>query len=210
MGILTTNCPHCGTQSVGFQIIFSKTPKDNSYNQHNCLAVCGGCLRPICFIAVRNDSTETPHQFVGNISGKYQISQTWPLPKPIAIPPHCPKAVSGRFNEGEQAFERKNWNAAVAMYRSALDIATKEMVPEAASKLMAARLKWMLDNGRLTQDLFDWASHVRIGGNEALHDPDDFGEGDAKPLRYFTEMFLRYVYELPGEVARLRGAKAEA
>jgi len=92
------------------------------------------------------------------------------------------------------------------MYRSALDIATKEMVPDAPKMLMAARLAWMAKNGKLTQDLRDWADHVRVGGNEAIHDSDEFEAADATPLRYFTEMFLRYVYELPGEVARLRGA----
>ena len=47
--------------------------------------------------------------------------------------------------------------------------------------------------------------HVRIEGNNALYDPDDFEEDDAKPLRLFTEMFLRYVFELPGEVRAFRG-----
>jgi hypothetical protein len=47
--------------------------------------------------------------------------------------------------------------------------------------------------------------HVRVEGNAALHDPDEFNEDDAKALRFFTEMFLRYVFELPGAVRAFRG-----
>jgi hypothetical protein len=64
----------------------------------------------------------------------------------------------------------------------------------------------MHQNGRITADIRQWADHVRIVGNEALHDPDDFTESDAKSLRYFTEMFLRYVFELPGKVKAYRNA----
>lgn len=56
----------------------------------------------------------------------------------------------------------------------------------------------------------DWADHVRVEGNDALHDPEEFSEDDAKPLRLFTEMFLRYMFELPGEVAAFRGRNAGA
>jgi hypothetical protein len=41
--------------------------------------------------------------------------------------------------------------------------------------------------------------------NAALHDPDEFDEEDAKTLRFFTEKFLRYVFELPGAVRDFRG-----
>jgi hypothetical protein len=117
--------------------------------------------------------------------------------------------VAKRFLEGEVAFKRGNWNAAVAMYRSALDIATKDMKDVPKNKTFFERLQWLHDQNRITADIRSWADHVRIEGNNALHDPEDFREGDATPLRLFTEMFLRYVFELPGEV-RLFSGRAEA
>jgi len=71
------------------------------------------------------------------------------------------------------------------------------------------RLKWLHDNHRITPDIRSWGDNVRIDGNDALHDADDFTEEDAKPLRLFTEMFLRYVFELPGEVAAFRAPPPE-
>jgi hypothetical protein len=91
------------------------------------------------------------------------------------------------------------------MYRSALDIATKGMEGVPAGQTFFKRLEWMDQNHLITPDIRSWADHVRIEGNAALHDPDDFAQDDAKALRFFTEMFLRYVFELPGEVAKFRG-----
>src|SRR5262249_37842831 len=112
--------------------------------------------------------------------------------------------------EGEQCFRRGNWNAAVAMYRSALDIATKGMNGVPQNKSFYDRLIWMRSENLITPDIRAWADHVRIEGNSAVHDPEEFKETDAKPLRFFTDMFLRYVFELPGEVKAFRSKNEPA
>lgn len=90
------------------------------------------------------------------------------------------------------------------MYRSALDIATKAIDGAPQSGSFFKRLEWLNANHKITADMWAWADRVRIEGNEALHDPDDFTKDDTKPLRLFTETFLKYVFELPGEVAAYR------
>lgn len=90
------------------------------------------------------------------------------------------------------------------MYRSALDIGTKGLDGVPNGQTFFKRLEWLHDHHRITPDMRSWADHVRIEGNEALHDPEDFSEEDAKTLRLFTDMFLRYVFELPGEVSAFR------
>jgi len=94
------------------------------------------------------------------------------------------------------------------MYRSALDIATKGMPGTPAGKTFFERLKWMDENHAITPDIRSWADHVRVEGNGALHDPEEFDKDDATALRFFSEMFLRYVFELPGEVKTFREPKA--
>ena len=145
-----------------------------------------------------------------NIEPSYAVSQVWPTMDEVAAPTHTPTSVAKRYLEGEEAFRRKSWNAAVAMYRSALDIATKAMPDVPAARNFYKRLEWLHENNRITPDMWSWADRVRIEGNDALHDPDDFTEEDAKPLRLFTEMFLKYVFELPGEVAAFRVETEEA
>lgn len=140
-----------------------------------------------------------------NIEGdRWAVEHQWPKRTSVAAPEHVPLPVAKRFLEGEEAYSRHSWNAAVAMYRSALDIATKALPGVPAGQTFFKRLAWLHENHRITPDMKDWADHVRIEGNDALHDEDEYTEADAKPLRLFTEMFLKYVFELPGEVQAFR------
>lgn len=207
MAILRRDCPHCPASQVAFELKWNEHPANqlNDPRLWTCVATCGACCRPISFVATNTQQrADPPSSFGGEIEPLWNVPQTWPSRIATSAPPFTPLPVANRFRQGENAFQRGDWNAAVAMYRSALDIATKGMegVPEG---LFFPRLKWLHEQHRITPDMRAWADHVRVEGNEALHDPDDFTEDDAKPLRLFTEMFLRYVFELPGEVRAFRG-----
>jgi hypothetical protein len=110
--------------------------------------------------------------------------------------------------DGEFNFQNGRWNAAVGMYRAALDLATKSLRAEGPT--FFKRLENLASTARVTPEIRSWADHVRVEGNEALHDPETFTREDAQALRFFTEMFLRYVFELPGEVMRFRGESEPA
>lgn len=210
MGLIRLDCPHCPTDRVACKVVWEVSQGAGEYL---CTAQCGACHMPITMKMLGygpNAHAYTPGKYPGEMSGIFSVEKQWPTRPPVGAPPHTPEAVNRRFIEGDQAFQRESWNAAVAMYRSALDIATKALdgVPKGLS--FFKRLEWLHDNHRITPDMKDWADHVRVEGNEALHDPEDFTEEDAKPLRLFTEMFLRYIYELPGEVAAFRGETPQA
>lgn len=205
MAVIRRNCPHCPAEHVAFVLTWADRVPGQSY-KYNCIAVCGACGGPICFQAEKIGHGSPPTQANGEIVPSWDVDGgTWPTRTASTAPPHTPESVRRRFLEGEDAYQRHSWNAAVAMYRSALDVATKGMDGVPPGKTFYKRLEWLHENHRITPDIRSWADHVRIEGNEALHDPDDFTEEDAKPLRLFTEMFLRYVFELPGEVRAFRG-----
>jgi hypothetical protein len=138
------------------------------------------------------------------MSDSFSIGNVWPSFDAPSAPKHTPDAVAKRFLEGEDNFSRQKWNSAVAMYRSALDIATKGMKDVPKGLTFFKRLEWLHENQRITSDIRSWADHVRVEGNDALHDPEDFEEDDSIALRHFTTMFLRYVFEMPGLVAEFR------
>jgi len=209
MAILRRNCPHCPTENVGFDVRWAERIGDK-HHIWNCAAICGACRKPVAFVASAQNANihANPSQHNGEIEPTWIVPVIWPIVTPTSAPPHTPPLVRKRFLEGEDSFKRRNWNAAVAMYRSALDIATKGMDGVPQGKSFFERLIWLHDQHRITPDIKAWADHVRVDGNAALHDPEEFTGDDAKALRFFTEMFLRYVFELPGEVAEFR-AKAE-
>jgi hypothetical protein len=211
MAVILRNCPHCPAEHSSFQITWNGAIPGLNL-MWNCAAICGGCNNPICFRAkntVQNQPSLQPVGQPGNIEPTFRVAETWPARIDHSAPPHTPNPVKARFLEGEDAFSRNRWNSAVAMYRSALDIATKGMngVP---SGTFFQRLVWLSNNHAITPDIRAWADHVRVEGNAALHDPEEFAEEDAKALRFFTEMFLRYVFELPGAVREFRGEPQQA
>jgi hypothetical protein len=206
MSVILRNCPHCPAESSSFTLIWTARIPNKPPYYHNCAAICGACSKPICFQVKKGDhGTTKPTDHVGNIEHGYHVVGIWPSRNQHVAPLHTPAAVKTRFLEGEDAFGRGRWNSAVAMYRSALDIATKAMEGVPPNSSFFRRLEWLHENHRITPDIKSWADHVRVEGNAALHDPEEFVEEDAKSLRFFTEMFLRYVFELPGEVRRFRG-----
>jgi len=206
MGILIRNCPHpgCYAEHVSFRVVWSDYVPNKTRSFTNNGALCGACNSPICFVAMNKNTHEVPLSIVGNIEPICIVSEIWPQRSVPLAPPHTPVPVAKRFLEGEDAFGRRRWNSAVAMYRSALDIGTKgiEGVPKDVNFFQ--RLVWLHDHHLITPDMKAWADHVRVEGNAALHDPDEFAEDDAKALRFFTEMFLRYIFELPGAVKEFR------
>jgi hypothetical protein len=177
---------------------FRGTPQYQSY------WLCGHCEKGVAMIVYGRNTNSGPMNVTGDAMQSFHFVERWPSVQPLSAPSHTPPSIASRFIEAEDSYKRQKWNSAAGMYRSALDIATKAMEPDWVKKSFYTRLQLMKESGRITTDMWDWATHVRLEGNDALHDPEDFIEGDTKPLRFFTEMFLRYIYELPGEVARLR------
>lgn len=208
MGVFSISCPHCLTDCVAFTIVWA----DNIYNRPLNLwigtATCGRCCLPVSF-KILGDGVH-PNSYVGDILTTYSIIDLWPSLTPPSAPEFTPSTVATRFLEGEDAFSRRKWNSAVAMYRSALDIATRAMPEAPADVTFFRRLEALHSRNVITTQMRQWADHVRVEGNAALHDPESFSEQDAASLRLFTEMFLRYVFELPGKVEEFKNRTASA
>lgn len=207
MATIIRNCPHCPAEHSAFQITWCARVPHLPPNRWIAAAMCGSCSMPICFEAIgtAQAASNPPNSMNANIEPIYFVLQVWPERRATTAPPYTPSAVAARFLEGEDAFQRHKWNSAVAMYRSALDIATKGMEGVPAGETFFRRLEWLHQKHAITPDIRSWADHVRVEGNAALHDPEEFDEADARALRFFTEMFLRYVFELPGAVREFRG-----
>lgn len=206
MATLSAPCPHCNHDKSLFESVWNSYPKDGKAQVY---LTCIHCGKGIGIIAEMRRSAAQPSEYRGNIEDFYKITSFWPLPRMANAPEYTPKPVATRFLDGEDAFSRGRWTSAVAMYRSALDIATKGMPDVPMGKTFFERLQWLHREGKITQDIKDWADQVRVEGNGALHDPEEFSEGDATTLRFFTEMFLRYVFELPGKVQAFQSQKEE-
>ena len=95
------------------------------------------------------------------------------------------------------------------MSRKIVDVSTKQLLGDEAKKYsnIQSRIDAQHQKGKLTPDLKEWAHQIRLDGNDASHD-EDFSEEDAKRLLEFAELYLIYVYTLPGRIKAVRGDTA--
>ncbi|MGA7455496.1 MAG: DUF4145 domain-containing protein [Rhodoplanes sp.] len=81
------------------------------------------------------------------------------------------------FREGATFLVVGNWNATGAMFRLAIDLTTKPMLPtedvpglnDRMRRDLGLRLPWLFDNGLLPSDLRELSSCVREDGDYGVH-----------------------------------------
>lgn len=116
-----------------------------------------------------------------------------------------PKEISEVFQEAVKALHADCPRASAVMARRTLEAITVDKGETAGN--LADRLRNLATSGVLLPTLADWAKEVRLVGNLGAHfDPiSEVAKADAEQLVAFIRELLRYLYELPAELARRRG-----
>lgn len=136
------------------------------------------------------------------MSGQYpspgEIITAYPEPKAIKAPADIPDNVRGAFLSGLDNLGRRGGaNAAGAMFRRSIELAARKIDPNTpATANLKVRIEKLPDTV-ITPAMKEWAQHIRLEGNDAVHGPDDYTEQDAKDLHTFAELFLTYAFTLP-------------
>jgi len=227
MSTLTRNCPHCAARPAMFNIYRSDkvtlpATKDRltrrmSYgdNRHvyACYAICIACQGPISFFCISPvHEGKIPTDFHGEIEGhNFSIPEFWPTPRQAEIPRHLPDELAQKLSEAERSFSGKIFTGAAGLYRSLIDSTTKRQLGDAALKTkdsLAARIDRLADNHVIPKIVADWAHEVRVVANDGLHEDALVNEEDATMARSFALTYLRYAFELPGDVQSRRAPKA--
>ncbi|KRR25946.1 hypothetical protein CQ13_23265 [Bradyrhizobium retamae] len=136
------------------------------------------------------------------------VEEFWPeAPGPV-IPENMPSDVERIYLQAERNFPTEgNEEAAGTMYRKALDVGLKK-IDVTVTGTLAARIKKLATNGKLTADIAEWADHVRDLGNEAAHEDAPPTREELTELRSISEMVMRYLFSLPAMVQARRQTPA--
>jgi hypothetical protein len=118
-----------------------------------------------------------------------------------------PENVETFYNKGLENLAASRWDAAGAMFRKSLDVATKRLAPEHRSDSLFSRINKMVEAGHLTQALGDWSHEIRLEGNDAVHDDEPETKEDAGATQKFTEACLTYSFTLPAMVEANRAKR---
>ena len=195
MSVFTADCPHCGTRSVAFTI---RGEVDLGDYYWDTFATCGKCGRGI-IATFEVLSGEPPTR--AHLSNPRIVPQ-----RPHAgAPSGTPTPVENYFTQARESLHDGRPDAAGLMYRKTLEAALKDKFPDLNSTdNLKARINAAKEQNGITPDMADWAHQIRLGGNDAAHEEEPFSREEADALDKFTELLLRYLFELPGMLQAAR------
>ncbi|PJL13327.1 hypothetical protein B9Y72_11330 [Stenotrophomonas maltophilia] len=207
------DCPHCLAETVGMTLAgYTQLPAQRP----TAMFQCNRCYDILCIcmetgrVAVDWLSHESGPLEDAMESNYARIISIYPAPERTDAPKHTSSVVRRAYEQGIDNAKRKNMDAAAAMYRKALDVATRELDAALAGKNLAPRIDALHKSGRLTDDLKEWAHLIRLDGNHGAHDDDELSMEEISQLASFTELFLTYTFTLPAQVAARKAAAASS
>ena len=140
----------------------------------------------------------------------FKVQRMYPAKAPTRIPSHVPDPLGRYFQQAFEGCRRGDHDASGAMSRKVVDVSTQKLLGDESKKYgnIRDRIDALANKGALTGDLKDWAHQVRLGGNDAAHDEDPYSKEEAEELLDFAELYLTYVYNLPGRLKERRDRAA--
>ncbi len=184
------------------------------YHERVSVFECLGCKQGVAVIEEKTVGNKpTGGEFIGGGTERWRGVSWWPPASGASVDASVPKRIRDIFGEGLRCFSAKAPNAAAVMFGRTLEAIVHDKGGEKAIKALDRNLATALDvmvvEGRLSQDLAEWAKEVRLGRNAGGHDEpldelDDVTPEEARNLSKFLDQLLINLYVMP---ARLRRAK---
>lgn len=222
MSILVADCPRCRAQEITFDIKDQKkihSHHDHRYNvtqnTYEVFCLCRNCKRSTVFVLKqKNGKTEVSKLLDDMVSLKSAVNQFIDIKGYISLkdmsaslpPEYLPDDIDSAFREGAICSAVDCYNAAAAMFRLCLDLATKELLPGGEdapnSKIirnLGFRLPWLFEKGLLPDSLNDLSKCIKDDGNDGAHE-GTLTKEDAEDVEDFTFLLLERLYTEPKRV----------
>jgi len=228
MAILVTECPRCGAKHMTFTVL-SGTPigeRAGWQRFYELFCTCRHCERSTTFVISQKGPEYEPMfalvdrlieyrgslneylNLVAHVSIRDEVTQE--------APEHVPPEIQTAFKEAATCVAVKCWNAAGAMFRMCVDLATRPMLPEGEvqgltrkmRRDLGLRLRWLFDSGKLPGDLRGLSDCIREDGNDGAH-AGTLMEEDAADLLDFTIALLERLYTEPERLKLAEARRAE-
>jgi Domain of unknown function (DUF4145) len=193
---LALECPHCRAEKIGFAYR-AHAQVAPSQQQTLLFLQCEGCGQGAILVVQAWVANVT--QWVSGSSGSPgPVLSFYPKAEAIKAPADIPDTVRSAFLSGLDNLGRKGGaNAAAAMFRRAIELAARKIDTTAPPGTSLKQRIERLPDTVATPAMKEWAQHIRLEGNDAVHGPDEYSDKDAGELRTFAELFLTYAFTLP-------------
>jgi hypothetical protein len=128
----------------------------------------------------------------------------WPL-KLDTHPDEWPTDVGRYWLQAQRNVADENWDAAVVMARSALQLALR--CHGASGDNLKKEIADLADKGVLPPLMREWSDEVRELGNDSAHpspSENPVAPEDARDIVRFLDFLLEYLYTLPHQIGQYR------
>jgi hypothetical protein len=209
MPAIIADCPHCGGEKIGFTFVAESSLAPARMSHFMVCFKCNKCQGGLIVVYAHaaNYGVSTPGGAPTDPSDVgFKLVEQYPTKGPTRIPTHVPGPLGRFFQQAHDGLRRGDHDASGAMSRKVIDVSTQKLLGDEAKKYgnIRDRIDALAAKGALTADLKDWAHEVRLGGNEAAHDEEPYSKEEAEELLDFAELYLTYVYTLPGRLNERR------
>jgi hypothetical protein len=217
MSLLIANCPRCTARNTSFDLLANTYPEnitDGFYHlkQYEAFCICRHCAASTIFVLRQKNRDSTAFLEKNALSNiQFSVNELFEIHGYISnkdaaatpAPEHLPANIEAAFNEGATCFAVGCFNAAGAMFRLCVDLASKELLPKNApskdTKMLAPRLKWLFEQNLLTEALHELSTCIKDDGNDGAHD-GSLTKVEAEDLLEFTTLLLERIYTEPKKV----------
>lgn len=205
-------CPRCHRQSnfevrghidLSFDTQFVIAERDGSSSripdERLTGLTCRGCSQGIAVVEEMCYLNARP----GSGTVVWRANFAWPLPT-AQVSVDVPAHIAAIFAEAVTALAARIPRAASLMARATLEAITVDK-GEAQKDNLKTRIRNLANKNILQPDLAAWADEIRLIGNAGAHDVNaPVSLADVEQLVSFIRELLRYLYELPAELAKRR------
>lgn len=208
-------CPHCGrlssfeskgsiplTHDGRYAVGFDGSRSPIELDQVTVL-VCRHCTQGTAVIEERVQEPIAEGQRPTTANVYYRGIHWWPLPE-TQLSEDIPEDIASAFAEATSTLYAQCPRATVVMARRTLEAVAADKGETNGN--LVDRLKALTTKGILYPALSAWAREIRVIGNNGAHyDPlNKASMEDARDLMNFLRELLRYLYEMPAELRRVR------
>ena len=219
--VFVSDCPRCSSKNMTFDVLGGiKSKRRYEWQRgYEVFCVCRHCDTSTTFvISQRADADEkylANHdlmQIEGSLN-EFFSSDGFICIKDVgaASPPEfVPDLIANAFREGATSVVTNCPNAAAAMFRLAIDLATEPLLPKdeqsgrpnsRVCRDLGLRLPWLFENNLLPRDLEELSRCIREDGNDGAH-RGTLQKADAWDLQDFTTSLLERLYTVPERLRR--------
>ena len=170
-------CGYCASPLASQKGFVATGYRNGSNATLGWIYICHSCEKPTFFDINQN---QTPGPIIGN---------------PVK---HIPDSdIENLFNEAKACFSIGAYTSSVMCCRKLLmNISVSEGAKEGAG--FADYVNYLDENNYIPPNGKKWVDSIRKLGNEANHKIKFKTPKEAERILKFTEMLLRFIYELPG------------